>query len=67
MRAKLRHLAANLVLLAASLFVSPLFAELVVFGIFLKPDDVLANISLNGVVRAGVGSRGRLQAGVGDG
>jgi len=51
MRAKLRHLAANLVLLAASLFVSLLFAEFVVFGIFLKPDDVLANISLNGVVR----------------
>jgi hypothetical protein len=50
-RAKLRHLAANLVLLAASLSVSLLFAELVVFGIFLKPDDVLANISRNGVVR----------------
>ncbi|HEU0158861.1 MAG TPA: hypothetical protein VFR00_06100, partial [Hyphomicrobiaceae bacterium] len=51
MRAKLRHLAANLVLLAASLFVSLLFVELVVFGMFLKPDDVLANVSLNGVVR----------------
>ena len=51
MRAKLRHLAANLALLAASLFVLLLFAELVVFGIFLKPDDVLANISRNGVVR----------------
>jgi lysophospholipase L1-like esterase len=51
MRAKLRHLAANLGLLAASLLASLLFAEFVIFGIFFKPDDVLANVSRNGVVR----------------
>jgi hypothetical protein len=51
MRAKLRHLAANLALLAASLLASLLFAEFVVFGLFLKPDDVLANVSRHGVVR----------------
>ncbi|HXE68327.1 MAG TPA: SGNH/GDSL hydrolase family protein [Hyphomicrobiaceae bacterium] len=51
MRPKLRHLAANLVLLVGSLIACLLILEFVVFGIFLKPDDVLANVSRNGVVR----------------
>ena len=49
MRAKLRHLAANLVLLVGSLVACLLILEVVVFGIFLKPDDVLANVSRHGV------------------
>jgi hypothetical protein len=51
MRAKLRHLAANLALLVGSLLACLLCLEFVVFGIFLKPDDVLANVSRHGVVR----------------
>ena len=51
MRAKLRHLAANLVLLLGSLLACLLALEFVLFGILLKPDDVLANVSRNGVVR----------------
>jgi hypothetical protein len=48
-RAKLRHLAANLGLLAGSRLASLLFAEVVVIGIFLKPHDALATVSLSGV------------------
>jgi hypothetical protein len=44
MRAKLRHLAANLALLVGSLLACLLCLEFVVFGIFLKPDDVLATL-----------------------
>ena len=51
MRTKLRHLAANLLLVAVSLATGLLFLEFVVFGILVKPDDVLANVSVNGVVR----------------
>jgi hypothetical protein len=51
MRAKLRHQAANLVLLLGSLLACLLALEFVLFGILLKPDDVLANVSRNGVVR----------------
>jgi hypothetical protein len=48
---KLRHMAANLLLAAGSLVTALLFLEFVVFGIVLKPDDVLPNVSVNGVVR----------------
>jgi hypothetical protein len=45
MRAKLRQLAANFRRFAGSRLASLLLAEFVVFGIFLRPDDVLANVS----------------------
>ena len=51
MRAKSRQLAVNLALLAGSVVACLLFLELVVFGLVLKPDDVLRNVSSNGVVR----------------
>jgi len=51
MRAKLRHLAANLALPVGSLLVCLMCLEFVVFAIVLKPDDVLANVSRHGVVR----------------
>lgn len=38
-------------LLVGSLLACLLILEFVVFGLFLKPDDVLANVSRNGVVR----------------
>ena len=52
MRAKLRQLAAQHRPAGRSPS-SPRFAffELVVFGMILKPDDVLPNVSINGVVR----------------
>ena len=37
--------------MAVSLATGLLFLEFVVFGMLLKPDDVLANVSVNGVVR----------------
>src|SRR4029453_16755332 len=46
-----RQLAVNLALLAGSVLVGLLFIELVVFGLVLRPDDVLRNVSSNGVVR----------------
>lgn len=51
MRAKLGQLAANLALLGVSVLATLAFFELVVFGLILKPDDVLPNVSINGVVR----------------
>ena len=51
MRAKLRQLAANFALLVGSVLACLLFFEFVVFGLILKPDDVLPNVSVNGVVR----------------
>jgi hypothetical protein len=51
MRAKLRQLALNLALSSVSVLATFAFFELVVFGMILKPDDVLPNVSRNGVVR----------------
>ena len=51
MRAKLRHLAVNLAILAGTLAACLLVFELVVFRLVLKPDDVLPNVTVNGVVR----------------
>ena len=51
MRAKLRQLALNIALLSVSVLATFAFFELVVFGMILKPDDVLPNVSINGVVR----------------
>ncbi len=51
MRAKSRQLAINLALVAGSVLACLLFLEFVVFGLILKPDDVLPNLSVNGVVR----------------
>ena len=51
MRAKLRHLAVNLAVLAGTLAACLLVFELVVFRLVLKPDDVLPNVTVNGVVR----------------
>ena len=51
MRAKSRQLAINLALVAGSVLVGLLFLEFVVFGLILRPDDVLPNVSVNGVVR----------------
>ena len=51
MRAKLGRIAANLALLAVSTLACLAFFELVVFGLILKPDDLLPNVSINGVVR----------------
>jgi len=51
MRAKTRQLAVNIALLASSVLACLLFIELVVFGLVLRPDDVLRNVSSNGVVR----------------
>jgi len=51
MRAKMRQLAVNLALVAGSLLVCLLVLEFVVFSHILKPDDVLPNVSVDGVVR----------------
>jgi hypothetical protein len=51
MRAKLRQLALNIALLSVSVLATFAFFELVVFGMILKPDDVLPNVSIDGVVR----------------
>jgi len=51
MRARLAHIATNLALVAGSVLVCLLFLELVVFGQILKPDDLLPNVSIDGVVR----------------
>jgi hypothetical protein len=51
MRAKLRQAGVNLALLFASLFVCFLVLEFFVFGVLLKPDDLLPNVTINGVVR----------------
>ena len=51
MRATLRQAALNLVLCAGSVLACLAFMEFVVFGLVLKPDDVLPNVSVNNVVR----------------
>ena len=51
MYTKLKGALANFALLAMSLVVCFLALEFVVFRYVLKPDDVLANVSVNGVVR----------------
>jgi hypothetical protein len=51
MRAKSRQLAVNLSLVAGSVLVCLLFFEFLVFGLILRPDDLLPNVSANGVVR----------------
>lgn len=51
MRVKLRHIALNLALAAGSVLATLAFLELVVFGVILKPDDVLPNVSIDNVVR----------------
>lgn len=51
MRAKLGQIALNLALLAGSVLACLAAMELVVFGLILKPDDVLPNVSVNNVVR----------------
>jgi hypothetical protein len=51
MRATPRQAALNLVLCAGSVLACLAFMEFVVFGLVLKPDDVLPNVSVNNVVR----------------
>lgn len=51
MRAKLKIWAGNLALTLTSIAFTLLVFEYVVFGMVLKPDDVLPNVSINGVVR----------------
>lgn len=51
MRAKLAQFVQNLGVSAVSLVLCLLFLELVVFRFILVPDDLLPNISINGVVR----------------
>lgn len=56
MRSKLKHLLGNLLLAFAALCAVLALLEWVVFGIFLKPDDALANVTINSVVRYQPGS-----------
>ncbi len=51
MRAKLRHFALNLSLSLLSLAVCLALLEFVVFRHVLVPDDVISNVTINGVVR----------------
>lgn len=51
MRAKLKRLTANILLSLASLAIGCLVLEFAVFRTLLKPDDVLPNVSIDGVVR----------------
>lgn len=51
MRSKLKQWLGNVLLACAALGLVLAFLETVVFGIFLKPDDVLANVTINSVVR----------------
>jgi hypothetical protein len=48
---RIKRFLQNASLSAASLVVTFLFLEVVVFGSLLKPDDLLENVSINGVVR----------------
>lgn len=56
MRSKLKHWAGNLLLTTVSLCAILAFLETVVFGMFLKPDDLLDNVTINSVVRYVPGS-----------
>jgi hypothetical protein len=51
MRPKMRHIALNLALAAGSVLATLTFLELVVFGLILRSDDVLPNVSIDNVVR----------------
>jgi lysophospholipase L1-like esterase len=54
---KLKPIVVNIGLLLGSLLVCLLFLEQVVFRYVLKPDDVLRNVSIDGVVRYEPGTR----------
>lgn len=56
MRPKMKHWLGNLALASGALLAVFAFLEFVVFGIFLKPDDLLENVTINGVVRYAPGS-----------
>lgn len=56
MRSKLKHWLGNLLLASVSLGAVLVFLEFVVFGMLLKPDDVLTNTTINSVVRYQPGS-----------
>lgn len=51
MRRRIIGIISNLAVAAASLAVTLLAVEHVVFGLLLKPDDVLPNVTINSVVR----------------
>ncbi len=51
MRAKLRHWAQNLGVCAVSILACLLILEFIVFRFILIPDDVIHNVSINGVMR----------------
>ena len=51
MQLRLKRLLANLALTVGSVLVCLMFLEQVVFRFVLPPDDVLGNVSANGVVR----------------
>ncbi len=51
MSAKFKPILGNLALAGGSLFATLLVVELVVFGFILKPDDLLENVTVDGVVR----------------
>lgn len=57
MRAKLKHWLGNLLLATASVATVLVLLEFAVFRTILKPDDVLSNVTINGVVRYTPGSR----------
>jgi len=57
MREKWQVWAGNAALVLGSITLTLIFFELVVFGMILKPDDVLPNVSINGVVRYMPGAR----------
>ena len=51
MRRRLTEILGNVALAAGSLLVTLAVVEFVVFGMLIKPDDVLPNVTINGVVR----------------
>lgn len=51
MRTKLKQWLGNLLLASLSLGAVLIFLEFIVFGMILKPDDVLPNVTVNSVVR----------------
>lgn len=57
MRPRLKQLGQNLALAAASLAITLAVLEWGVFRLVLKPDDVVGNVSINGVVRYVPGTR----------
>ena len=51
MRTRLKHWLGNALLALRALVSTLAVVEFLLFGVFLKPDDVVANVSINGVVR----------------